>query len=210
MFHSIIMPLARYDAEARADAVSRGLAVRTVGSYDAFRLTLSVEGSFDDVEKWLNDHDGSLLAEPNEPNPKPNMEPNEAARAEAARADVDQAEAFYRAAAAGPNETSAWIQAYLARQDILVALSLAESDPAEAMLAAERARKLVGVSGIRDIGHALAETDPARGWYLLGSLDALLAEGTHGCPGEAHRASWHDGYDNVSYNGLEGAWLSEG
>jgi hypothetical protein len=134
------------------------------------------------------------------------MEPNEAARAEAARADVDQAEAFYRAAAAGPSETAAWIQSYVARQDILVALSLAESDPAEAMLAAERARKLVGVSGIRDIGLAML-ADLAQGWYLLGALDALLAEGGYGYPEQDNGASWHDGYDAVAAGGLEGAWI---
>jgi hypothetical protein len=125
-------------------------------------------------------------------------------------AEVALAEAFYRAAAAGPNETSAWIQAYLARQDLLVALSLAETDGYKAMLAAERARKLVGIDGIRDIGHALAETDPAQGWYLLGALDALLAGGDRRPRGHACGAAWHEGYDDVSYHGLEGAWLSEG
>jgi hypothetical protein len=110
-----------------------------------------------------------------------------------------------------PNETSAWIQAYLARQDLLVALSLAETDGYKAMLAAERARKLVGIDGIRDIGHDLAKIDPERGWYLLGAVDALLAVGDRRPRGyDACGGSWHEGYDDVSYNGLEGAWLSEG
>jgi hypothetical protein len=74
------------------------------------------------------------------------------------------------------------------------------------MLAAERARALVGIEGIRDIGLAML-ADLAQGWYLLGALDALLAEGGYGYPEQDNRASWHDGYDAVSYNGLEGAWI---
>jgi hypothetical protein len=122
---------------------------------------------------------------------EPNMEPNEPNRAEA---DALRNARLNARALLG-----------LALDD---ALHIHER--ARALQYAERARALVGVEGIRDIGLAMLADphDPytrSRGAALLGALSALLAEGPLGPQSQA----WHDGYDSVAAGGLEGAWIED-
>jgi len=53
-----LVPIARYTSDARADAVSRGLAVRTRAEF-APSVLLEIEGSAIDAKRWISEQHGT-------------------------------------------------------------------------------------------------------------------------------------------------------
>ena len=185
-YHHATIESARYFAgsEASADAVSRGLAVRTIGTLGALAL-LSIEGNRTQAERWISDF-GGTLAEP--------------ARFVVRSCEFDSAEPPARVPLS-PEADSA-----LARSLVLSAL---ESYGSEALALAERARGLVGVDGIDEIAHTLADAgDVETAWTIRGALSALLGEQEPDDIGGAYESEARDGFDFVVLGGFAGAWRS--
>ena len=186
-FHHATIESARYFAgsEASADAVSRGLAVRTIGTLGTLAL-LSIEGNRETAERWISDF-GGTLAEP--------------ARFVVRSCEFDSAEQEPARVPLSPEADSA-----LARSLVLSAL---ESYGSEALALAERARGLVGVDGIEEIAHTLADAgDVETAWTIRGALSALLGEQEPDDIGGAYESEARDGFDFVVLGGFAGAWRS--
>jgi len=62
--HATMSP-ARYNAEAREDFVSRGLAVRTLGAFRSGIVLLEIDGNREQAQRWISDFGGDFV-EPNE------------------------------------------------------------------------------------------------------------------------------------------------
>ena len=153
-----VIPSARYDSAARADFVSRGLAVRTIRTLaEPAALVVEIDGSAESARRWIHDHAGG--------------------------------EAYSDA--------------------IVLLLSALDSYGADALRIAERARAIVGLDGIDECAHRLADANECESaWTIRGALAALLGDE---CPelGGAYESEALDGFDFVESGGFGGAWRED-
>jgi hypothetical protein len=175
---------ARYDSESRADAVSRGLAVRTIGTIRDIPgivalsfspvLLLEIEGSAESAARWISENGGERI------------ERAEFEHAEPARERTTNSE-----------------QEHHARALVLRALDSYGSD---ALILAEHARDLYGIDGIESVARGLADSgDVERAWFLRGALAALLGDSVPEIGG-AYESDAGEGFDFVEQYGALGDW----
>ena len=82
-----------------------------------------------------------------------------------------------------------------------------ESYGAEALALADAARTLVGLDGLDDIAHDLANSgDVETAWTIRGAVDALTGEDEPDEMGGAYESDACDGFDFVRAAGYGGVW----
>ena len=202
-----LIPLARYDSDARTDGVARGLAIRTLGTIDAVLGTaylLAITGAARSVMMWAHDA-GALLVDPcgtgsdragsggfeftSAPTPR-TLTPHDASAPDFGFADASAGEYAYERA----------------RGLVLRAL---ESYGSGAIADAERARALVGDAGLDRIADTLADSgDPETAWQLRGALAALRGEPVPLVMGDRYEPEACDGFRHVESGGFLGAWVA--
>ena len=187
-FHHATIERTRYypGSDASADAVSRGLAIRTIGTIGALAL-LSIEGARESAERWTNDH-GGALAEPSAFVVRSVEFDHHAEQEQEPASERDSVLADRMRFAGG------------------LVLRALESYGSDALALAENARVLVGTDGIDEFAHTLADSgDVETCWTIRGALAALLGDE---CPeiGGAYESEARDGFDFVSLGGFAGAW----
>lgn len=137
--HATISP-ARYTTQAREDFVSRGLAVRTLGSFASGILLVEIDGNREQAQRWISEIGGDRIR----PLPR------------------------------GSSAASAYSREQ-ARE--LVESALLAFDGAQALAFGSQALALVGLDGLDEIAHTLADSNRVEEAYMLrGALAALVGE----------------------------------